>query len=150
MLPYNPGWGSPYYQLTPYDEDLSTGRVTFGKPNPCPGGCLGRGAQIHSQILFYPMKDLTSVVTSFKESSQAKDDIICEEVKVNDKINGVYCSENVMSGRSVLYMQGEEYTYGISGHKCSMYYYNIQKGLVTTTKDGESCQSYADSISIDE
>jgi hypothetical protein len=113
LLPYNEGYGYPYYRLTPYDELRD--RIFFGGIEPCPAGCLNSGGMYEGSITFYPAGSLEEQI-SLLESQELTD---CEERRVNTNIVGQYCTQRSAMPDRVLFVEGSRYLYGIRDYTSS-------------------------------
>ncbi len=143
LLPYNPGWGSPFYSLTPFDIDDNI--VSFNDINPCPSGCMTSKGKIMGEISF-STSTIKNVVEKYLSDFQFTN---CKEVKINDFVNGVYCSYDEMpQDLPILFVQGKEYVYGIKGLQCSMFNTFDSETQNRMNNDTESCQKIANSIKI--
>ncbi len=127
QVPYNAGWGAPYYQLTPYDrtEEFGVGTIVFGTLNPCPEGCLESGGVAHNNVILFPAGSLASLTASFAEGE-------CKEKSINDHISGIECAERSHMGDYGFFLEGSQYTYKFTGCPgarepwCSAFYESIR------------------------
>jgi hypothetical protein len=106
LLPYNEGYGYPYYRLTPYDENENG--ITYGEVHPCPEGCLEKGG-VTSGITFYPAGSLQEQIQKMESGEAAN----CETKTININTEGLYCTQQAMMGDRVLFIEGTKHLYGI-------------------------------------
>ncbi len=143
FLPYNPGWGSPYYSLTTFD--INDNIVSFNDINPCPAGCMTSKGKIMGE-LSYSTSTIKHLVEKYLSDYQFTS---CKEVEINDSVNGVYCSYDEMpEDLPILFVQGKEYVYGIKGLQCSMFNTFDNETQNKMNKEDDSCQKIANSIKI--
>lgn len=113
LLPYNEGWGFPYYKYTPYDlvEDV----LLYGNANPCPAGCMDSGAFIGGKIEFHPLdKTLEEIVgddTNYNSDS-------CVDVKINSSVTGQRCWGDGVAFEHAMVIKGTKYKYEFKNWRC--------------------------------
>ncbi len=115
LLPYNEGWGSPFYRLTKYDE---VGDATqYYTPAPCPFGCNFDGndkAVIYNSIVFHDKSNI-----SFEDAiSHYQENVLCDDCAVECKedvneylVSGITCNQQWNHGGSVTFYDGTNYFY---------------------------------------
>jgi hypothetical protein len=134
MLPYNEGWGSPHYKLTPYDIEKDV--VVYGAGNPCPAGCSGTGAY-YSKILFHPVSDKDELLIPHVGGS-------CDEIQLNKDVTATKCHPDGMALDYPMFVVGSNFIYEFKNWQCQEdYSYYLEK-------DDQACISLNQSFQVDD
>lgn len=143
-LPYNEGWGYPYYKLTPFE--FNNEEVIFERLHPCPAGCLKTGAVTIGRITF--SKDsFSEVLSKLNEETRNfhNEEPVCKSLRLNDSVTGTQCNAGVEVPASYLVIAGKEYTYTIYGLNCAL----ANTSEVFSGKEDDLCKAIADSIKVE-
>ena len=138
LLPYNDGWGAPFYRFTPYD--LNGDMLLYGFIHPCAYGCSGSGGLATGRIKFHApdasVEDISKNEDIFFEPPE------CLDVEVNDYVDGTYC-EPAGLGMAILIIKGSQHTYELGRWGCGQYL------LEDDSLETESCKFIHQSIRVD-
>jgi len=113
LLPYNEGWGWPFYQMTPFD--ISGDIVTYGMPNPCPAGCAGTGAFIGGKIEFHPLDKTLEEIVGDDINYQIDS---CRDVQLNQSVTAQRCWGDGMAFEHAMVIEGSKYKYEFKNWRC--------------------------------
>jgi len=138
LLPYNDGWGAPFYRFTPYD--IAGDLLIYGSIHPCAYGCSGSGGLSGGRIEFHASG--TTVEDIITNTEDLFEPPVCFDVAVNDYVDGTYCEPTGL-GMAILIIKGSQHTYELGRWGCGRYLFEDD------SSETESCKFIHQSIRVD-
>lgn len=113
LVPYNEGWGWPYYRLPPYEYNKD-GKLLFGGMNPCPAGCLETGTVIYGYLDFKEPGLADAIVDSYMKE-QSGYEPKCEDITIKGSSKAKWCHAETLLSNTTIAIEGTRHTYVFSG-----------------------------------